>query len=667
MYKDLLLKGTPAQGTKVFSSLYSVDIPLVRRKDGDSNNLRWLNHKAQRLAEQYTPIYRVFLEQALDTMEAQAWAREELLFPQGPILCSTGLELQYPVPFMLIDQASVVPADVFEFWNDTSYRVKVESRLPDEHVGSVVGLLYRCNGVLLDRGVDVGAAGWSNVQYLGPTRGVSEFKGDIEGREKGSLIVFADGTMTSSGLVGAQDRGKLFANPGDDVDKGMIIGIHQGPGDLEDARSERTLVYGAVVVGALNVDVFGTLEKEFHRDPFLYHITLNEVYLFTNDYYVRERQAFPFLVYVHDESWGYAVYASYGYKDEEPVVTAEVTGTESEVTKPRNPRLVCQLCNKVGHTARTCYASFGNPETVKRLVEANAPRGRGSRGRSYLSRRTGRGAGVSSVSTGNLSADPALLDDGTVYEANLVRDSSMACGASVGEGDKGVSDFEYDDYANVHILCDIDAMELFETSESTGPGFAMGIRVTACVRGPMILDMGLGVYAKEANVNLLSAVQLRKTYQSRSIAVLVYVHKRNGATIIFKFGGDGYYHTKLVRVKGHHGVVAPSSVSATDRAVIRVGELGASTSLEETGSLIMGERQMEVTSGKVVGGDIVMDVEVCLQDWCPRRGIRIGMSQASRHVLGMHGVQGSFYSVAKKPVGDRPITYLQNLAATFKC
>jgi len=39
--------------------------------------------------------------------------------------------------------------------------------------------------------------------------------------------------VTTFGIEGAQDRGKLFCNAGDDVYKGMIVGIHQRPGDLE--------------------------------------------------------------------------------------------------------------------------------------------------------------------------------------------------------------------------------------------------------------------------------------------------------------------------------------------------------------------------------------------------------------------------------------------------
>merc|ERR1712232_984355 len=56
---------------------------------------------------------------------------------------------------------------------------------------------------------------------------------EIQARDKGSLLAFADGGATTFGIEAAQNRGKMFVEVGDDVYKGMIIGIHQRPGDLE--------------------------------------------------------------------------------------------------------------------------------------------------------------------------------------------------------------------------------------------------------------------------------------------------------------------------------------------------------------------------------------------------------------------------------------------------
>ena len=58
------------------------------------------------------------------------------------------------------------------------------------------------------------------------------FAGDIEARDKGSLLAFEDGEATSHGLLGAQDRGQLFATPKTAVYKDMVVGVHQRPGDL---------------------------------------------------------------------------------------------------------------------------------------------------------------------------------------------------------------------------------------------------------------------------------------------------------------------------------------------------------------------------------------------------------------------------------------------------
>jgi GTP-binding protein len=133
----------------------------------------------------------------------------------------------------------------------------VEVRVPEEYVGGVVDLFNQRKGELQDMGLEEGV-GMSIVKYLIPTRGVLGLRsslltatrgtaiidsvfdsyrpriaGEIQARDKGSLLAFADGPVTSFGIEGAQDRGKMFIEPGDDVYKGMIVGIHQRPGDLD--------------------------------------------------------------------------------------------------------------------------------------------------------------------------------------------------------------------------------------------------------------------------------------------------------------------------------------------------------------------------------------------------------------------------------------------------
>jgi len=122
----------------------------------------------------------------------------------------------------------------------------VEVRVPEEYVGGVVDLLNQRKGELQDMGLDEGE-GMSVIKYLVPTRGMlglrsavltatrgtaildsvfdsyrPQIKSEIQGRDKGSLLAFADGSVTSFGIEGAQDRGKMFCEPGDDVYKGMM-------------------------------------------------------------------------------------------------------------------------------------------------------------------------------------------------------------------------------------------------------------------------------------------------------------------------------------------------------------------------------------------------------------------------------------------------------------
>mmetsp|Transcript_26964 Transcript_26964/g.58050 ORF Transcript_26964/g.58050 Transcript_26964/m.58050 type:complete len:670 (-) Transcript_26964:72-2081(-) len=133
----------------------------------------------------------------------------------------------------------------------------VEVRVPEEYSGSVIDLFNTRNGELQDMGLDDSGEAMSVIKYLIPTRGMlgvrsellsatrgtaiidavfdsyrPKIAGEIQARDKGSLLAFEDGVVTSFGLENAQDRGKLFLKAGEDTYKNMIIGIHQRPGDL---------------------------------------------------------------------------------------------------------------------------------------------------------------------------------------------------------------------------------------------------------------------------------------------------------------------------------------------------------------------------------------------------------------------------------------------------
>jgi GTP-binding protein len=122
----------------------------------------------------------------------------------------------------------------------------VEVRVPEEYMGSVVELLNLRKGELQDMGLEEGQ-GMSVVKYIVPTRGMlgirsallsstrgtalidsvfdsyrPRIQGDIQARDKGSLLAFADGGATTFGIEGAQNRGQMFVSVSDDVYKGMM-------------------------------------------------------------------------------------------------------------------------------------------------------------------------------------------------------------------------------------------------------------------------------------------------------------------------------------------------------------------------------------------------------------------------------------------------------------
>ena len=62
--------------------------------------------------------------------------------------------------------------------------------------------------------------------------GYAPYRGDMQGRSRGSIIAFEQGDSTSYGLFYAQERGNLFIGPGTPVYEGMIVGEHAKSEDL---------------------------------------------------------------------------------------------------------------------------------------------------------------------------------------------------------------------------------------------------------------------------------------------------------------------------------------------------------------------------------------------------------------------------------------------------
>ena len=118
--------------------------------------------------------------------------------------------------------------------------------VPEQYVGSVIEKLGSRKGELENMGSRNGGA--THLELKIPARGLigyrSEFmtdtngngimnqlfagyepyKGDIQTRERGSIVVHETGTSTGYGLFNTQDRGRLFIGPGVEVYEGMIVG-----------------------------------------------------------------------------------------------------------------------------------------------------------------------------------------------------------------------------------------------------------------------------------------------------------------------------------------------------------------------------------------------------------------------------------------------------------
>ncbi len=118
--------------------------------------------------------------------------------------------------------------------------------VPEEYVGAVMERLGTRHAQLRNMGTREG--GTSHLEFLIPARGLlgyrsqfmtdtngngimnqifdgyEPYKGDIQMRERGSIVVHEPGESNAYGLFNTQERGKLFIGPGVEVYEGMIVG-----------------------------------------------------------------------------------------------------------------------------------------------------------------------------------------------------------------------------------------------------------------------------------------------------------------------------------------------------------------------------------------------------------------------------------------------------------
>ncbi len=118
--------------------------------------------------------------------------------------------------------------------------------VPEAYVGAVMEKIGSRRGEL--ENMDVRDGGSTHIEFKIPARGLigyrsefmtdtngngimnnlfagyEEYKGDIQMRERGSIVVHETGESTGYGLFNTQDRGRLFIGPGVPVYEGMIVG-----------------------------------------------------------------------------------------------------------------------------------------------------------------------------------------------------------------------------------------------------------------------------------------------------------------------------------------------------------------------------------------------------------------------------------------------------------
>ncbi len=118
--------------------------------------------------------------------------------------------------------------------------------VPEQYVGAVIEKLGSRKGELENMGAREG--GSTHLEFKIPSRGLigyraefltdtngngimnqlfdgySPYKGDIQTRERGSIVVHETGVSTAYGLFNTQDRGRLFIPAGVEVYEGMIVG-----------------------------------------------------------------------------------------------------------------------------------------------------------------------------------------------------------------------------------------------------------------------------------------------------------------------------------------------------------------------------------------------------------------------------------------------------------
>ena len=157
-----------------------------------------------------------------------------------------GYEFQVSQPQVIYREVNGQPCEPYEC---------LVMDVPEVAVGSCIERLGQRKGEMQD--MQVGGNGRTQLEFVIPARGLIGFRGEfmrltrgegimnhsfldyrplsgeVETRRNGVLIAFEEGVATFYAMKNAEDRGVFFITPGTKVYKGMIVGEHNRPQDLD--------------------------------------------------------------------------------------------------------------------------------------------------------------------------------------------------------------------------------------------------------------------------------------------------------------------------------------------------------------------------------------------------------------------------------------------------
>jgi len=157
-----------------------------------------------------------------------------------------GYEFQVSQPQVIYREVNGQPCEPYEY---------LVLDVPEESVGSCIERLGQRRSEMQD--MQIGTNGRAQLEFTIPARGLIGFRGEfmrltrgdgimnhsfldyrplageIETRRNGVLVSFEEGVATFYALKNAEDRGAFFISPNTKVYKGMIVGEHNRPQDLE--------------------------------------------------------------------------------------------------------------------------------------------------------------------------------------------------------------------------------------------------------------------------------------------------------------------------------------------------------------------------------------------------------------------------------------------------